>query len=78
MLSTTSTTTSSSAAVNGPFIKQMLEKLIGSLHYRQERPLDDDNVLYEALKAEFAEFDTGAWFDRLCRVLTFLISASIC
>jgi len=49
------------------YVKDTVARLIRNLGYRPEEPISDDNVLYQALKTEFAEYNTGDWFDVLCR-----------
>jgi len=50
-----------------PFVKEIFAKFIHALDYHPVAPIANDNVSYQALQNEFAAYNTGAWFDALCR-----------
>ncbi|KAF9541909.1 terpenoid synthase [Agrocybe pediades] len=49
------------------FVKKIYTKFVRHLKYQPLQPIADDNVSYQALQTEFAQYNTGAWFDALCR-----------
>jgi len=52
---------------DSPFVKELLIQFFRDIDHRRENPIADDNVSYLALKEEFAPYNTGPWFDALCR-----------
>ncbi|KAF4611017.1 hypothetical protein D9613_006472 [Agrocybe pediades] len=48
-------------------LKEICAKFIRDLNYRPGRLIQDDNASYRALKKEFAQYNTAAWFDNMCR-----------
>jgi len=49
------------------FLKDLLARFIRDLDYHPEERISDDNVCYQSLQFEFSAYNTGPWFDALCR-----------
>jgi len=62
-----STSTVKPSQTGSPFVRDIFAQFIHALGYCPEAPITDDNVSYQALQKEFAAYNTGAWFDALCR-----------
>jgi len=49
------------------FVKELVTQFVRDLDYHPEVPIGADNVTHQTLRNEFASYNTGPWFDVLCR-----------